>query len=765
MQAFTEKLIQHRRTVLIIGIVITLFWAVNLVNIRIDGSFTSVLPETNSDFVFNRSVEAEFGSADEIIILIKDGDSVYTRETAEVITNLSRELAAYDEIDGNRIQSMLRASGFNTPEDNGWPEALSELADFMNSDPLAAGTLTSRDGKTTMIAAPVSGELALEGKQLELLIEKLQKHLDDIRSEHPGLEIFLSGHPVVNAGIMESISTDLYLLFPIAVIATALMLLLILRSFRGMMIPLVITLMSVIWTFGLKGLLHSPLTITETAIPVILISISCADGIHIVSEAFHFMHHGMDSKKAIAKTIGNLSRPVVLTSLTTALGFASFAFSSGRSLRNMGLFLAFGVMTAMIFSLFFIPVLFSWYKPARRHEDRTHYKRQFKLLKRIERTTEFFLKWRVAVVIIAVIVLLLSAWGMLNINTDTDEIRYFKTENPIRQTAELIEQEMGGLSVLQIVLEGEEGDFQNMQMLQEIAALQDTIEERPEVSSTLSISDSVSYLFYLMRGRNPDNFEIPGNQLFINRILGMADSDDSSRATLIAPYANVDFSRARILIRINESNTRVLERLLTDIDGALDGFRSRGISVNFAGDYLRVTNGRIIVESQVISLAITLAIILIVLSVIYRSFMHGLFVSIPVIIAVLFNFAVMWVFKVSLNPATAIIAAVGLGVGIDYSIHIYSRFQMLHRRGESHQSCLVNSVTESARGIISNAVSVGIGFMLLLLSAYRIINDMGWIIALSMITTSLSSLILLPCLLSFIPLRQKESRQINELPA
>ena len=143
----------------------------------------------------------------------------------------------------------------------------------------------------------------------------------------------------------------------------------------------------------------------------------------------------------------------------------------------------------------------------------------------------------------------------------------------------------------------------------------------------------------------------------------MADSDDSSRATLIAPYANVDFSRARILIRINESNTRVLERLLTDIDGALDGFRSRGISVNFAGDYLRVTNGRIIVESQVISLAITLAIILIVLSLIYRSFMHGLFVSIPVIIAVLFNFAVMWVFKVSLNPATAIIAAVGLGVG------------------------------------------------------------------------------------------------------
>ena len=763
MQAFTEKLIQHRRAVLIIGIVITLFWAANLVNIRIDGSFTSVLPETNKDFVFNRSVEAEFGSADEIIILIKDKNSVYTRETAELITELSAELAGFEAIEGDRIQSMLSVSGFTAPGADGWTDALNGLESFMNEDPLAAGTLTSRDGKTTMITAPVSGELALEGRNLELLVGELNLLADETRKAHPGLEIHLSGHPIVNAGIMDSISTDLYLLFPIAVIATALMLLLILRSVRGMLIPLVITLMSVIWTFGLKGLLHSPLTITETAIPVILISISCADGIHIVSEAFHLMHHGMDSKTAIARTVGDLSRPVILTSLTTALGFMSFAFSSGRSLRNMGLFLAFGVMTAMVFSMFFIPVLFSWYRPAKPHKDRSHYKRQFKLLKRIERVTEFFLRWRIAVIIIAVVFLALSATGMMNINTDTDEIRYFKTDNPIRQTAELIEQQMGGLSVLQIVLEGEAGSFRQLSVLKDMAALQKTIGDRPEVSSTLSLADSVSYLFYLMRGRSIENFAIPENQNFINRLFTMTESDETSRENLISRYVNEDFSRARILIRTRESSTSVLEKLIADIDGDLDVFREQGLSVNFAGDYLRVTNGRIIVESQVLSLTITLLIILIVLSAIYRSFLHGLFVSLPVIIAVLFNFAVMWAFNVSLNPATAIIAAVGLGVGIDYSIHIYSRFQLLRKQGESRQSCIVNSATESARGILSNALSVGIGFMILLLSAYRIINDMGWIIALTMMTTSLSSLVILPCLLSLLPFKEDKSREKSTL--
>lgn len=765
MQAITEKLIRHRRAVLFIGIAITIFWAFNLINIRIDGSFTTVLPETDPDFLFNRSVEEEFGSSDEIIVLIQSRDNIYNRDTVELILDLTDELKTHSEIAGDKVINMLSISGFDVPESNAWTEALTNLEDFMNNDPLAEGSLSDKNGQSTMIIAPVSGELALADSNLRVLVDKLELTVQSAREKHPELTILLSGHPIVNAEIMKKMANDLYLLFPIAIIATALMLLFILKSLRGMLIPLVITLMSVIWTFGLKGLLHSPLTITETVIPVILISISCADGIHIVSEAFHFMHHGMDSKKAIIRTIVELWKPVALTSLTTALGFASFIFSSGRSLKNMGLFLSFGVMTAMFFSLFFIPVLFSWYKPNVSHENRTHYRKQYKLLKRIERTTEFFLKWRVAVVIIAAVFLALSAWGMFNINTDTDEIRYFKEDNSVRRTAELIEKDMGGLSILQIVLEGEEDSFRDLSVLQEMAALEEVLDQRPEVSSTLSLSDSLSYMFYLMRGRNEEFFVIPDNQIFINRMLSMISTNDDSRASMLSTYVNEDYSRTRILVRMTESNTRELEALLADIDDDLDIFRNRGMSVGFAGDYLRISNSRIIVNSLVMSLTATLGIILIVLSIIYRSFLIGLFVSMPVVIAVLFNFAVMWAFNVSLNPATAIIAAVGLGVGIDYSIHIYSRLKLLKKRGDSYRSCVINSVTETARGILSNAVSVGAGFLILILSAYRIINDMGWIIALSMITTSLFSLILLPCLLSFLPEKRFDIQHKNRFSA
>ncbi|MBI9107653.1 MAG: RND family transporter [Spirochaetales bacterium] len=755
MTNIIDLLIRHRKKVLFSGIIITIFWGINLINLSIDGSFSSVLPETDPDFLFNRSVEEDFGSSDEVIILIKNQEGIYTKDVIELIQGFSEGLALIKDIEESKVISLLTLSGFETPGagNSSWNEALTELSIFMKTDPLAAGTLVNSEGTTTVIMAPVSGELALSENRLRSLVNQVENLTLKYQLEYPGTEILLSGHPIVNAEIMDKMANDLYLLFPIAVLATALMLLYILRSFRGMLIPLLITLMSVIWTFGLKGLLRSPLTITETVIPVILISISCADGIHIVSEAFHFMHHGMSARKAIIRTIGDLWKPVVLTSLTTALGFASFAFSSGQSLRNMGLFLSFGVMSAMLFSLFFIPVLFSWYKPSKKHEERTHYNRQYRLLKKIEKATVFFIRWRIPVIIASILVLGISVGGMLNINTDTDEIRYFKADNPVRQTAEMIEKEMGGLSILQIVLEGEEGTFRDLSMLKSMAVLQRKLETRAEVSQSVSLSDTVSYLFYTMRDRNPDYFIIPDNQNFLNRLITIITTGDDNRSSMLSSYVTEDFSRARIMVRINDSNTRVMETLLRDIDGDLDLFRNQGLEVGFAGDYLRLSNGRVIVKSQLMSLSMTLGIILLVLSLIYRSFLSGLIVALPVMIAVLFNFSVMWVFKVSLNPATAIIAAVGLGVGIDYSIHIFSRLQLLRRKGGSFQSSLVNAVAESARGILSNALSVGIGFLILLLSAYRIINDMGWIIALTMLTTSLASLILLPCLLS---LRQRK---------
>jgi predicted RND superfamily exporter protein len=122
--------------------------------------------------------------------------------------------------------------------------------------------------------------------------------------------------------------------------------------------------------------------------------------------------------------------------------------------------------------------------------------------------------------------------------------------------------------------------------------------------------------------------------------------------------------------------------------------------------------------------------------------------SIPVFIAVLFNFAVMWTLGITLNVGTSIVASVGMGVGIDYAIHYFSRFRILLNHSDSYDTALLHTIVETSRSILSNAAAVALGFLVLIFSQYNAILSVGWITALSMLTTALSSLVVLPAMLS-----------------
>jgi len=156
----------------------------------------------------------------------------------------------------------------------------------------------------------------------------------------------------------------------------------------------------------------------------------------------------------------------------------------------------------------------------------------------------------------------------------------------------------------------------------------------------------------------------------------------------------------------------------------------------------------LIIDSQIYSLITVLITITVLMALIFRSLSVGKINALPVFIAVLFNFAIMWLFNVSLNIGTSIIASVGMGVGIDYSIHYFTRFRRILSSGEGYDKALIKAIAETSRAILSNATAVGIGFLVLLFSEYLVIASFGWIVAISMFTTALGSLLVLPALLS-----------------
>ena len=681
-----KNIIRNRVFILIIIAVITIGIGLFSVKIRIDSSLTTVLPDNNPVYQYTQEIEKQFGSTQEVIAVITSETSVYNVPVLRAIEAITQLLRSFDEIQNDQVISIsMLAQTLPGMKNVQIDESLTQneadlIAKTIRNNPLFGGKLVSDNEKMTIITAPVSVEISHSTDKLYNLVDTLGSEIETIREQHPEITIDLTGHPIIQSAIMRYMTNDLLKLFPIAVVVVMIILLLVLRSLRGMIIPITVTIVSILWTFGLKGMLNSPITIIETVIPVILISLGCASGIHIISEFLHYSRRGQPAFIAVKHTMNQLTIPIILTSLTTALGFSSLVFATGSSFRSMGLFLAFGVLVAMGFSLLLIPIILSYYRRQKKHSQK-HAHKSFIRFRHLERFAEKILQYRLLLLFIVLIMLGLSIFGILQLEPNTNEVEYFKESTPVRQVTEKIEQSLGGFSTLYIVLNAEKAErFQDPEILHTLNTIQTTVEGYDNVTYSLSYVDYVKMFYYTMRGSDPQYFALPENELFLKRLTALLGNTPEAQKMMLSKYINDDYSTACIHMRLNSSNTRVMESIVDNLELYLEDVLPEDISYRFAGDYIRLETGESIIRSQLYSLLATLITILIVLSLMFRSIVLGAITALPVTIAILFNFAIMWIFNIGLNPATAIITSVGLGVGVDYGIHYFYRFRSLDRK-------------------------------------------------------------------------------------
>ncbi|MBU3916717.1 MMPL family transporter, partial [bacterium] len=737
--------------------------------------------------------EKMFGAVDQVVIGVSSEKGIYTRDALMAIRELTVFCENLDEIDADDVISLTNIDDMRGSDgeliiepmidEDGLEElddtSIGKLREKVRGNPLFRGKLVSGDERSAVVMAAVLFEISLKEEVLSSLKKKFLQKIAELEKQYPDVRFSFSGPAMLKAYITEYMQKDLRQLFPLAILVVALMILVLLRSFTGMLMPIMVTLFAVIWTFGLKAMLNSPITIVETAIPVVLIAIGCADGIHIMSEFFGFHRRGMTAKAAVTGTMKVLTLPVVLTSLTTGLGFLSLLTAPGVSIKNMGIYLAFGVMVAMVFSLFFLPALSSFFRD-RKTPDMDIKNQEMEL----DHTRFYKISYQIGIWVIrrkkliavsAFLMLSVSFYGIFNIQVESDEVRYLKKDSDFRVATEAIQDNLGGITSLDIIIEGKEKDFfKQPEVLRAIEDLQRFCEKDELVSYSLSLVDLLKRINFVLHDNDPafdrlakETEEVTFNRIEIvngeKRLVKKTDSIsgfsqnaqflllyEMNGGESIDQYMDKSFQTARVNVRLRDMSSRELKALVAKIRPYFDQRFAGKASVHFANHYLRVVMMDLIIDSQIYSLITVLITITLLMALIFRSLSAGMINALPVFTAVLFNFAIMWLFNVTLNVGTSIIASVGMGVGIDYSIHYFTRFRRLLKSGEMYDDALVKAIAETSRAILFNATAVGVGFLVLLFSEYLVIANVGWIVAISMFTTALGSLIVLPALLSIV---------------
>ncbi|MDD5763651.1 MAG: efflux RND transporter permease subunit, partial [Candidatus Bipolaricaulis anaerobius] len=657
-------------------------------------------------------------------------EEVQSLLTAQIITGTEAAITVGPAAPGGRV-----------PES---PEELSAYRDRVMGSRQLRGMFVSEDGQAAAIMFKLDPRLST------VETEEIARKVEVMAREYEGPErIYLAGGMFEALEAQRMMTRDLKVLLPVAVVMIVVVLYLSFRSLRGVVIPLVVVCLGVIWTVGAMAIAGVPFTVISIIIPVILLAMGTADGIHIVNRYYEVAARGLPKREVVLATMSEMTSPVVMTSLTTIAGFLSLLATFLVPQRQFGVFTAVGMAAELILSLTLIPAILALLRLPATGTKEQHLEHGF-LARGLARLGSGVVRHRAWVLAIAVVLVAISLVGVPRLRLETELSQYIGEDSPIAQTMQVMDDRFGGAMQLAIEIDtGRRDGLKDPEVLAKIVALEEFLEAEPAISTTSSIADLVREMNQKFHGDDPAYYVIPEDGRLVSQLLFLFTFQGGSLGSM----ALGDFSAGEVFARVQGiDSTQEIEELMERIQAYLDeNFNVHGIRAREVGiAQVSISLLNRLVASQATSLGTSMVAVWAIVALLMRSLLAGLISLIPLVITVALNFGFMAYTGRPLDIATMMIGSIVIGVGIDYAIHFQSRFRLEYARAKNPKPAQIieQTMRTSGRGIVYNAVTVGLGFAVLVFSTLKGTAIFGSLIATAMGLSALAALTVIPALLA-----------------
>jgi len=690
------------------------------------------------------------------------------------VTSISNTDDIYGSEDGLTIEKIFEV----IPET---PGEMKSLRRRVLENDLFRNSFFSEDGRRTGIFV----ELAMDEDDSENLYSTYIA-LERIFEENPGIDKhYIAGFPIVAATLRTVIDQDTQRFFPFVALLAVFSLWLTFRRPSGVAVPMLVVGFSILFTLAIMVVFEVPLNTITSALPVFLISIGVADGIHMFSEYRENRIEGLPREKAVCLMLDKLALPVTMTSITTAVGFLSLTVSDIVPILTFGIFVAVGTLLAMVLSLIFIPALLmllpenvsASHEGSGTDENLSSGVTQVNFMDRLfQKSLDVMTAWVLRnarpVLLAALVICVISIYGLSQVKVESSLESYFQADAPFVIANRAMEK-MSGSRTINIVITktGEEEPWKNPDNLKVVEDFQEFLANEPRVKRTLSLVDlikRISYAFNENRkefNRLPNGFEfLESEEIFeengktekrtVKREISGRDLIaqylvlyENSGGDVLSDVVDSEYLNLNLAVTISSNSTTEEEKLLQSIEDYAVRQFPQGFSMTSSGMVpINVATSNEVVTSQIRSLSGSILAVFLMLALIFRSVSRGLMGMIPLVFTVLFNFGVMGFFGVHLDIGTALISSIVIGIGVDYSIHyLSSMFHELADGTELHDA-ISNTVRRSGKAITSNAVTVGFGFLALSVSEFLPLVTLSWMISITLNISALATMILIPAL-------------------
>ncbi len=737
-----NKIIKYRWWIIVFSVAVTIGFSTLLFKLEIDPELKNYFPKSMTSMVNTDRIEEVFGNQD-LVMIIFETEDVLCEETLKRVKKIEKEFGQMDGVDrtssvfgSNHIYGedgvmYVEPTIIRIPRNE---EQREELRELIRNNDLVYKVMVSDDFKATSVVLTLNEDTP----ENEVFAE-----IYSILETTPGDEkVHFGGLPYLRQAIDKDIKRDGLILIPIALILMLIFLFLVFREWRGVWLPFLVVVMSALLGLALIPILGWKFYIITMLVPVLLIAVANDYGIHMIARYQELDKEGDNSsmEDVADKITRSLWKPILLTGITTIAGISALWAHTMIPARQMALVASVGILFAIFFSLVLLPALLSLLKrrevkPISRERKRDH---NWSLLGRFA----FFVVRRSRIIpIVALGITLLFSIGIIFLRVDSNEENFFPERHDVKKAANIINSKFGGSENISIMFQG---DMLDPAILNRMEGYREEMEKIDAVDLTISFSGVIREISKALNDPGDPLYDIiPPSREAVAQYMELYNMNGDPEE--LEQLVDFNYEYAHMMIRINDANNEIVSGIIEK----LEKYQAEDPTITAIGGngYIRSELATIVLNGTYRSLGIAMLVIFILLSIIFRSLSAGLLGIIPLSVSVLVLFGLMGITGIKLDVATALLSSVMIGVGVDYTIHFLWRYREERQLNRLPKEAIITTINTTGRGIIFNALSVIVGFLVLIISSFTPIRFFGVLVVVSIFSCLAGALVILPAMI------------------
>jgi predicted RND superfamily exporter protein len=741
MRSTAEKIVRARWLIIVGFAALAIFFGSRIPQAQIESDMKAMLPSDMASRLNTDKIDELFGGTDMLMVILKSDDILNpgTLVRAKAISKGMKRIKGVDKvlslfelknIKGEEGTMIVEPAVRRIPDSSDQRELLRK--EIVEND-VVYGSVVSKDFTLTAIIAL----LKTEASDTDIV-----KDMQDLVAKNPGPEeVVFGGLPFTRVQVTRSIQADFRRLLPFGILIMLLFLFFCFKQFRGVLLPFLVVIMSILFTMGLIPLLGWKIHVITVLVPIMLIAIANDYGIHLIAKYQELNVEGDPSsnKELAMKIFSSLSKPVILTGLTTTAGMLCLLGHIIIPSRQLSILASCGILFALAASLLFIPAVVSLLPKSKPLFFAKNDKRPF-LDKMLILFGKLVTSKPKAIIAFAILSALIVSAGIFFVVVDTDPNSYYPDDHPVAYSGKLVNDNLGGAQNISVVFQG---DIKDPRIMAKIDGMEQDLSEMPDVGNTSSIARVVRQMSRALNDPEEEGYDkIPDSRNAVAQyfeLYSMSGDPEDFEKMVDFPYEH-----ALLTARLTTASTSKMEKVIQSVNQktAVDP------DIMLVGGFGSILSelAHEIVSGQLLSLGLAIVVVGILLMILFRSVTAGLISSIPLALSMAALFGLMGIFRIELNVSTAMLSAIMIGVGVDYTIHYLWRFREERQKGLDPKEAAKLTLTTTGRGIVFNAFSVIFGFGALLVSSFLPVRFFGFLVVVSISSCLMGALILIPAL-------------------